>query len=89
MVHRFRKTAAHTAPIHQREAPEHQIIQGKNPTVGCGPQEESHPLRNLNFPNPLPREARRRCTPNLITERPMGSIAPTETISLFPTLPLN
>ena len=27
MVHRFRKTAAHIAPIRQREAPEHQIIQ--------------------------------------------------------------
>ena len=44
MVHRFRRTTAHTAPIRQREIPEHQIIQGKNPTMGCGPQEECHPL---------------------------------------------
>ena len=66
MVHRFCKTKAHTAPIHQREVSEHQIIQSKYPTMGCGPQEESHPFRNLNFPNPLPRETRERSTPDLI-----------------------
>ena len=85
MVHRFYRTAAHPAPIRQREAPKHQIIQGKSPTMGCSPQEESHPLRHLDFPNPLPWEARRRCT--LIIEgpsikltipikAPMGSITP-------------
>ena len=87
MVHIFRKTKAHTTPIRQREVSEHQIIQSKYPTVGRGPQEESHPFRNLNFPNPLPRETRERSTPDLIIKRPnieltipiktpMGTIAP-------------
>ena len=67
MVHRFRRTTAH---IRQREVPEHQIIQGKNPTMGCGPQEECHPFRHLDFPNPLPWEARRRCSPDLMIEGP-------------------
>ena len=69
MVHRFCRTAAHTAPIRQREVPKHQIIQGKNPTMGCSPHEEIHPLRNLDFPNLLPWEARKRYTPDLIIER--------------------
>ena len=87
MVHKFRKTAAHIAPICQREAPEHQIIQGKYPNMGNGPQEESHPFKNLDFTNPLPREAREKCTPDLIIKRPnieltipfktpMGTITP-------------
>ena len=77
MIHRFRKTAGHIAPI----------IQGKNPTMGCDLQEESHPFRNLDFPNPLPREARERGTPDLILKgpnieltitikTPMGTITP-------------
>ena len=70
IVHKFRRTAAHRTPIPQRGAPEHQIIQGKNPTIGSSPQEESHPLRNLDFPNPLPWEARRGCTIELVIERP-------------------
>ena len=70
IVHRFRRTPAHIAPIPQKEASEHQIIQCKNLTVGNSPQEESHPLRNLDFPNPLPWEARRGCTIELVIERP-------------------
>ena len=66
MVHKFLITAAHTAPIHQRETLEHQIIQGKYPTMSCGPHEESHHFWNLDFPNPLPREARERGTSDLI-----------------------
>ena len=87
MVHRFLVTAAHTIPIRQRETPGYQIIQGKYLTVSCGPHEKSHPFRNLGFPNPLPREARERGTPDLIIKglnieltipikTPMGTITP-------------
>ena len=70
MIHRLLIIASHTAPIHQRETLEHQIIQGKYPTMSCSPHEESHPFRNLDFPNTLPREAKDRSTPNLIVKGP-------------------
>ena len=50
MIHRFLIAATHTTPIHQRETPKHEI---KDPTMNCCPQKESHPFRNLNFPNTL------------------------------------
>ena len=34
--------------------------------MSCYPHEESHPFRNLNFPNTLPRETRDRSTLDLI-----------------------
>ena len=66
-----------------------EIIQGKDPAMCCSPQEESHPLRHLDFPNPLPWEVR-SCTPDLMIEgpsikltipikTPMGSIPPNTT----------
>jgi len=87
MIHRFLITAAHTAPIRQRETMEHQIIQGKYPTMSCNPHEESHTFRNLDFLNTLPRKARDRSTLDLIVKglnieltipikTPMGTITP-------------
>jgi len=38
--------------------------------MSCSPHEESHPFRNVDFPNPLPREARERDTPDLIIKEP-------------------
>ena len=75
MIHKFLIAAAHTTPIHQRETPEHQIIQGKYPTMSCCPHKKSHPFRNLNFPNTLPRETRDRSTLDLIVIRPNIKLA--------------
>ena len=62
-------------------------IQGKNLPMNCYPQKECHLLRNLNFPNTVPRKIGDRTTPNLIVigpnvklaipiEMPIGNITP-------------
>lgn len=56
MIHRFPITTAHTTLIRQRETPTHEIIQSKNLTMSCCRHKESHPSRNLYFPNAFPRE---------------------------------
>ena len=77
----------YSSTFRQRETPEHQIIQGKYPTMSCYPLDESHPFRSLNFPNTLPRETRDRSTLDLIVigpnikltipiKTPMGTITP-------------
>ena len=72
------ETATHTTPIRQMEASE--IIQGKDPAMCYGPQEESHPPWHLDFPNPLPWEVRRSCTPDLKIEEPSIKLTvPTKT----------
>ena len=87
MVNRFLITTAYTTPIRQKETLEHQIIKGKYPTMSCSPHEESHPFRNVDFPNLLPRETRERGTIDLIIKgpnfkltipikTPMGTITP-------------
>ena len=61
--------------------------------MNCFPDKKCYPLRNLNFPNILPRKTRDRSTPNLIVIGPNIKLtipikAPMGTITLnTPTKP--
>ena len=87
MIHRFLIAATRTTPIRQRETPKYEIIHGKDLTMNYRLQKESHPFRNLNFPNTLPRKTRSRSTLNLIVigpnikltiliKAPVGTVTP-------------
>ena len=69
VVSRLPIMATHTTPISQRATLKHKIIQSEDPTMSSCPQKDHHTLRNLWFPNPLPRKQRIRSTPNLLIVR--------------------
>ena len=86
-IHSFLITMAHTTPIHQNASPKPKIIQCKDLPMNRCPHKKCHHLRNLNFPNTLPRKIGGRCTPNVIVigpsiklaipiETPMRSVTP-------------
>ena len=70
VVHQLPITTTHTTPICQRATPKHEIIQNKNLTMTSCPQNESHSLRNLWFPNTLLRKQRILSSSNRMAERP-------------------
>ena len=88
VVHRLSITMTHTTPICQRATPKHEIIHNKNSTMSNCPQKESHSLRNLWFPNTLPRKQRILSSPNRMVERPGVKLTisfepPTKSITHF------
>ena len=92
VVHRLPITTTHTTPIFQRATPKHQIIRSENPIMSSCPQKESHLLRNLRFPNTLPRKQRIRSTPNRMVVRPGLKLTITfqpPTKSISPITPRN
>ena len=59
VVYRLPITTTHTNTYQPKSNP-YQIIQSEGPTMCSNPQRECHVLRNLWFPNPLPRKQRIR-----------------------------